>query len=459
MPTHPFDPSKIGAYKRSYDAYLDNSDDQQELDVLKEVRSWTSELHGPKQPKFQPRELFKSALEAVLGVAGLPGGKTGAGVSLVDHILDVAEDLYFAARDLFTGRRIKTSLIIVGGIVLGAVAGALIGTLIMPGIGSAIGGAMGVAAIGTFLSVGGTIGLSLLGASGGSWLGAKISDVAFKGEKRYELSHRRTRRIKKYLGISEEDAEIINGYLINRRKTIAGSWTKRDYKVLKDELIEKPESVDLRKALNFFKNELVLLEKERDRIGSGSPIPHELDQEIKSVVYILNVISKSKQFYKIGENEQLQSLLAKYDSSKPANAAPSLASAPVPVPVPVPVKPVLSKMLHQIHSKDKDIFAVYKRELTETNKELVSDELAAEALEYSKITGNKSPTVMAGGDDRIAIRLLAAAIKAGLTPQLNETEYPDEEHRFKLLEDAYKLADKVMQVSQSGSKVGYKYTT
>lgn len=449
MPTYPFDPSKIGAYKRSYDDYSEDSDNQHELDVLGEVRSWTPERPRLKQPKFQLRELFKSALEAVLGLAGLPGGKTGSEVSLVDHIVNVAEDLYYAARDLFTGRRTKTSLIIVGGIVLGAVAGALIGTLVMPGIGSAIGGAMGAVAIGTFLSVGGTIGLSVLGAAGGSWLGAKISGAAFKGEKRYELSHRRTRRIKKHLGISEEDAEIINGYLINRRKTIVDPRTKRDYKILKDELIEKPESVELKKALNFFKNELELLEKERDHIGSHSPIPHELDQEIKSVVYILNVISKSKEFDK-GESPKLRSFLEKYDDSNPANAAPSS--------TPAPVKPELPIMPHQIPSKEGlMILGVYKNKLTEANREVISEQLAAEALAYSKYTGNNSPTVMAGGDDVTAIRLLAAAIKAGLTPRLDATEFPDPDHQFSLLESAYRMADKVMPYSQSTAKFGDKH--
>lgn len=437
MPTYPFDPSKIGAYKRSYDGYSESTGDVQERDKLSEVLNWTTEpLPRLKHPKSQLREHAKSAVETGLEVAGLPGGKRGLGLSLVDPIVDVAEDLYYAARDIFTGRRTKTSLIIVGGIVLGAVAGALIGTLVMPGIGSAIGGAMGAAAIGTFLSVGGTIGLSVLGAAGGSWLGTKISDVAFKEEKRYELSHRRTRRIKKYLGISEVDAEIINGYLINRRKTVTSPKTKRVYKLLKDELIETPDNAVISKALNFFKHELELLKSESERVDS--PIPEELDKEIKSVEYILKVIVNSKEFDFVHDKSPLPSL----------HPAPSSTSTRV--------KPILSHQSHEIQLDDGLIYGMGKQKFTEKDKEAISNELAAEALAHSEATGNKSPIVVAGGDDAIAIRLLAAAIKAGLKPELDNTEFPDEAHRFRLHEDACRLA-KVIPDSQP-NKAGLKYT-
>lgn len=454
MPRYPFDPSKIGAYKRSYDEYSEENHNPDQTKELSEVLDWKESLPANKHTNLNLKEHVVAAVETGLGMAGLPGGKSGPGVSLVDPVVNVMQDLYYSARDLISGRRIKTSLIIIGGIAIGAVAGALIGTLVMPGIGSAVGGAMGAAAIGTFLTVGGTVGLSVLGAAGGSWLGAKISNLVFKNEKRYELSHRRTRRIKKYLGIKSEDAEIINGYLINRRLSITSTKGKRSYKLLKDGLIETPENKDqLDEAIKFFTHELKLLERERGL--KGQPIPDELDQEIQSVIYILKVIIHSKEF-DFRREEELNSILQKYDGSNPANPASS--PAPAPAPAPAPVKPVLSTKSHLIQSNDKQMFAVYKRELTEKNKESVSDALAAEALAYSQATGNKSPTVMAGGDDVIATRLLAAAIKAGLTPRLDETEFPDDARRFQLLEQAYKIAGKVIPVSQS-TRVGFRPPT
>src|SRR4029079_7572053 len=112
-------------------------------------------------------------------------------------VADLLFDLYYAGRDILAGRKWRTALTILAGIGIGAALGVVLGTVVFPGIGRALGGALGAALTAAVTAAGGVLGLSVLGAAAGSWVGQKLSKYMFKEEKRYDVSSRTADKIKK----------------------------------------------------------------------------------------------------------------------------------------------------------------------------------------------------------------------------------------------------------------------
>jgi hypothetical protein len=83
---------------------------------------------------------------------------------------------------------------------------------------------------------------------------------------------------------------------------------------------------------------------------------------------------------------------------------------------------------------------VEKNKISNSNKDIMARLLVEQAKAYLAKTGNVSLSVVAKKDDELAIHLMANALKAGLKPMLDETEYPkDDPKREWVLENAKKL--------------------
>lgn len=212
-------------------------------------------------------------------------------------IVNVLIDLYYYLGNLFSGRRVKTSALIITSMAIGAAAGAILGTFLLPIIGSAIGGIVGGALLSVATGIG-VLGLTLLGAGLGRLLSKKLtrSDKKsttglnfpfFRAERKYEISIRKTNEIKKHLGLTLEDAEIINAYLRNRRHAIGEKGRNSpEHNVLfglRKLVVDKPHERKLEPVFSFFMNEFHLLQNDLAK-----------KQDLDVVIYILKKLSEEK---------------------------------------------------------------------------------------------------------------------------------------------------------------------
>lgn len=278
MPKHAFSPDEIGKDKR----YYDESDDDK---FRKEVLHWLSDNELLEAENAQETKRLTDALLKKL--RNIEKARTSPQANLQE----LATDLYYSARDLFSGRRIKTSGAIITGILIGAGIGAFLGSWLLPVIGTAIGGALGGMIIAGVTAIG-IFGFTVLGAGLGSWIGSKISNAFFKDEKKFQISYRQAKKIKKNLGLGWKDAEMINGYLRNRINAVRENNPeyKDFYSLLRKLVIEAPQEKNLSIAVGFFKNELRLLEQQKALHGSTPALQQDLD----AVIYILRSFTKNQ---------------------------------------------------------------------------------------------------------------------------------------------------------------------
>jgi len=494
MPKYPFKPDEIGGSPRGYDVFKDQTEEEAEH-VVEDIVPWAREAIPEQKKKNNDVDdlNYKEHIETLLSVERV--NQIGALAALnnasqkgfiLDRLMDVLTDLYYAARDMLSGQKVKTSLTIGAGIGFGAAIGAVLGTFVFPGIGTAIGGAVGSGISAGLGAIGGTVGLSILGAFGGSWLGKQISRKIFKHEKRFELSKRETSHIKaatatpgkKGTGITVETARLMNGYLYNRTKAIQSPTCKRFYKRLRKEGIFKANPAVLEEAARFFCQELKLLEQEMKSKGGSDPALKEaLQKDIDAVLYILNKLKKvegfSKQTHKRIVKTVDDSALAQ-DMPKPINKKSGIEYAkehtistkdiqsidekfkrnlgslerPMEVVERVDSKSRRGSLKYQYKIKidsgeELQVFFKEKKsnpeqysgsvfvrssDLEQTkDKGIIPEVLVAQAKAYYENTGIQEVVVVAAGDDELAIALMVAAQNGGLVPRLDPREYPEDE--------------------------------
>jgi hypothetical protein len=408
---------------------------------------------------------------------------------LVDNAIELVTDVYYAARDILSNRKVKTSLAIVGGMGLCAGIGAVLGTLVFPVLGTAIGGAVGAAIAGGVAAVGGPIGLGIIGAVAGSWLGKKFSNYFFSSEKRFELSRKTTdeikrqsglpskklfRRVKPNTGISSKTAQLMNGYLYNRRKAINSPLCKKYYKILRKNGLYEADPMLLEKCAHFFCHEIILLQKELKK----KPQDAALQKDLEAVWHIVNKLKKAEGF-SAGTRLKIAKTIKDNEKTMPfAAAAPSSQ-----------MKAIKDNFVHQLKEADSPISSVRvsnsshhrtssyefkvttkngeklpsftyseiregvklhsevsvdRKKLSGSKKGMMINVLAEQAKAYANKTGNKEVTVFAGGDDKLAVQLMAAALREKLKPKLDPEEYPEyppekKERKEAIVREAEKL--------------------
>ena len=208
MPKYAYPPDQVGTYSRDSDIFNDeNALNWLRGNEINEAQFFVNETTPQSKKRILAKKLLADLLKRYKHTEHLTHPNP-IGISFVDNVINSVGDLYYAVRDLFTGRRPKTSTTIGICILLGAASGALLGTFVLPGLGTAA-GSLGGAIVGAFTSIGGTLGLAALGAAVGSWIGTKLSKLFYKKEKRFQLSYPQAKKIKKNLGLGWKDAEII----------------------------------------------------------------------------------------------------------------------------------------------------------------------------------------------------------------------------------------------------------
>lgn len=475
-----FQAHTLGLYLRPYDDILEKESEANQnrlLEVLAWLNQKISEEATDKKSSVTLDELqeFIELLEPEekSGISSIFSAVLGA--SVIKGLTSVAKDFYYGMRDLLATRKVKTTLLTIGLIVLGAAIGIVLGTLVFPGIGSAAGGAAGATAA-VMTAVGGTAGLSILGAFGGSWLGKKLSGKFFKKEKRFELSKRVTHKIKKQSKVSSEVAQMINGYLYNRAKTIHSPMAKRCYKNLRKVGILKAKAQGMEKIAHFFCQELSLLLQEKTQTG----INDKLDDEIKGVVYILENLAEAnfsqETLVKVLDVLRLEKQAAGLEPTLETNHlepitenTPTLKSGmfeqrltsdhqdlfePRYVKEEVAADEIISSKVKDFEWMKKSYAQKKDSEVKEDNNaQRVPQTLVMMAKAYAQNTGQLAFKVMAQGDEKLAVQLYAAALQAGLEPQLAPEEYertPEGEAcKVRIVEKAHRLA-------AFASEVGYK---
>jgi len=290
---------ELGLYHRSYDDSVEEGDDE-DKEVIANVLAWLKERSAADQEKLKRKSTSKGkallkelidaglSLDRVSGIAGVAALKASSQKGpLIDAAIQIFFELWMGLENILAGRRVKTSLIIIGSIGAGAAIGALLGTFVVPGIGTAIGGAAGAFIASLLSAVGGTLGLSIgCAAVVGLPLGIQISKKVAKHERKYQLPKHITRKLKKETGITSKLATRMNGYLYNRSKSVTSPLIKKYYKILRRLLLKEVDPVAVEEAARFFCHELRLLRQE------GVPADREqkirYHKEISTVVEILN---------------------------------------------------------------------------------------------------------------------------------------------------------------------------
>ncbi len=293
----PFVAHELGQSERKYDTVSEEDGDEEKA-IIANVLQWMEEevpehkTSVKSQKSRHLQELIEAGmtLERVNKIGAISALQMSPHKgTLIERATDVLRDLYYAARDLLSGKRVKTSLFITLCIGLGAAAGFVIGTFLLPGLGSAIGGAAGAALASGLAAIGGAIGTTIIGAFLGSWLGKKLSAKIFKHEKRFELSKKVTTKIKRQTGVNSEVATMINGYLYHRKNKSKSELCSYYYKILRKKGIYNADPVAMEKIAHFFCHELRLLELEREAVNADP----KLEKDLEAVRYILNHLGKA----------------------------------------------------------------------------------------------------------------------------------------------------------------------
>ncbi len=499
---------KMGSYKREYDVYSEEGEPE-ESDVVADVLSWLKDQPSLEESSTQGnrKESMKEWMTA--GLAYEEGGAqavvTGLQRSihqkvLIDRSADLLEDLYYTSADIAAGKRMKSSLTVTASIGIGAIVGFVIGTIVFPVIGSAIGGAVG-ASIATGLAIlGHGVGFSILGGAFGSWVGGKIAGKIFKNEKRYELSTKVTKNITSKIGLTSDVSTMINSYLYNRGKTISSPICKQYYKLLRRSIINEANPLALDMTINFFCRELELLNKELD---PKYPKP-DLKKEIRTVKFILNSLAKAAQTTPRSSRKirnALKGIKTKSSIKKHIKKEEEILPA-----LDTGVKKRFIDQLHKpkygitnVQSVEENDFGsnsithrykiqhqsgeplpdvvfskkeladklpvaevmVDKSMVTEQNKKLVSQVLTEQVKAYCEKAPKSRLTIVAAGDDALAIQLLKVAWKAGLEAELDDEEYPhDNKEMVARREHIIEQAKAALKKSRAHTpKVGFKVKT
>jgi len=443
-----YDPTTIGAVQRSYYQW----DNEHDIGELNDLLSWLAPEPPPKDlPKDQSasnneegkkdkadekkvknaRKFADMVLvhEKVAGLEQVKDFKKAPQYEVLMNMLaETLEDAFYAIGDFVSWRKVKTSLTVLGGIGGGAAIGALLGTFVLPGLGTAVGGATGAAITSTLGAVGGAVGTSIIGAFAGSWAGKKISDKFFKYEKRFQLSKKVTRKVKKELGVDTDTIDDMNFYLYGLASKkgvgIQNDNVRATYKTLRKEALKKANPVAIQKLGDFFAKELDLLIAEQE---NGNISLAEFEQETEMVLSILKKLEHSN-LSKESRN-RISVSLAKYENLERAK--------PASKPLQKSTQSKVDKQKKSLSNIDKNTKSktmlfdggtaprsrskLQKEYLGQVSVTASDQQLAAEVIEVLKPlhaqhekTPVKSVRISSGGKEELAIQLCAALLTMGI---------------------------------------------
>ncbi len=493
-----YDPTKIGAVQRSYYKWGKGHD----VDELDDLLSWLDPGDLDPQPKDKPskdksaskddekKKKVKHArkfADMVLDhkkVAGLDQVKDFKKASqyevLMNMLVEVMEDAFYAVSDFVSWRKVKTSLTVLGSIGGGAAIGALLGTFVLPGVGTAIGGTAGAAITSGLGLIGGVVGTSIIGAFAGSWIGKKIADKLFKYEKRFQLSKKVTRKVKKELGVDNDTIDDMNFYLygLGSKKGVGiqNDNVRATYKKLRREALKKANPVAIQKLGDFFAKELELLMREKE---NGHISPAEFEQEAEMVLNILKKLERSK--LPKDSKKRIAQTLAQYEDleqDRPASKKAEKQTKSKTKKQKKSVGHVGQKTQHKTMLFDGGTTSGSKSKpkteyLRKVSATASDEQLAADIIKMfqplqaqHQETPVKSARISSGGKEELAIQLCAALLIMGIEPLLKESEFPSDtvearRQRDNIMEEAQKLKgagflDKAPFVLQSDSRRSLK---
>ncbi len=518
-----FDNKQLGKAPRRYDQISEESDNDSDKMIVADLLQWMQIDPKGTTPSTEkePKDVIEM-VEAGVKLARLD--KVSAISQIHDSAINghlktgatkILYDLYYGGKDLLSKRRVKTTLAIVGGIGVGVAIGAVLGTIVFPGIGTAIGGTVGALIAGGVAAVGGGIGLGIIGGVIGSWVGNRVSKIFFKEERHYELSKRITSKVKSQYGISHKTSLMMSAYLYNRRHAIKSPLCQRYYRMVRKNGIKQADPIAIERLAFYFCHELKLLNLELDVDKENNA----LLEDRWAVLHILHQLKKSEGLSHAVRKHIEETLTDKPDVLElpPArmvvNNKEEMSKVPVPLAsassfVHEPMTQVNKRFVenlrqsklgikeieaehHRPESRNHSYYQYHikrhnkpdlpdilfrevkisatqysaevlvdKAALDDENQEAVSEVLVAQARALYESSGNKYLKVVADRDDALAVRLMAAALKANMSPELDEVEYPMDtpqgtQKRKTILEQAYALAG-VPQPVEPKVRVGFR---
>lgn len=520
----PFIAHELGQYAHPFDRVTEDEGEEERNVIIEALRWVKEEIPNDALLNMEVKKRKKAWDEIVDPEGMVAAGERSAVLNVAKKayqkrtlIKMFGGDLYYALKDLWAKRRVKTSLTIGAGILTGAAVGFVLGTFILPGIGTAVGGVVGTIIAGIVGAGGGGIGLGIVGGFLGTFFAGRMASKAFKKEKRYELTQRIIRKVEKRIGISSEVAHLINGYLYNRQQAVSSPLCKKYYKIMRQVGIRQGSARTMEKVTHFFVNEYTLLKKE----SQNKPNDPDLQRDLAAVTYILTNLKKAKGI-SLDTRDAVSRFLKKdqtvapvqppikeetFDLSKqPAHLLRKENQAQIPAAIQtkpgiqhlateplskesvegikeqylqwvkqqVPeVKHIefkkitsengkkyqfkmiahndeeLPKIIFRYNQQENDRYittmGVGKAHLPDHQRELVARLMMGQAKIYAQKTAVQQIKINAGGDDKLAVLLLARAYQEGLSVQLDDKEYPqvtadEKKKRQDIIDQARQLA-------------------
>lgn len=461
---HYYDSSKIGTVQRSY---------YQWDAKLMDLPSWSNRGELDPQPNKNTRKFVGEFLDSkeLSGSKDVQNLKKASEYELLMNMLvEVLEDAFYAASDFLSWRKVKTSLTVLGGIGGGAAIGALLGTFVLPGVGTAIGGTAGAAITSGLGMIGGVVGTSIIGAFAGSWIGQKISDKLFKYEKRFQLSKKVTRKVNKELDVDNDTIDDMNFYLycLGSKKVVGNQNNdlRTGYKKLRREALKKANPVAIQKLGDFFVKELdLLMEEELKRKNTKnhiSPDAFEQEDAFKQEVDMVLDILKALQFSRLPDDskDRIASVLEKYDKQhgnvdhdKPAPKQAKEQAKKQKKSVGMSKETQAKPVIFDRGTAPRSIPKPKTEYLGQVSATASDEQLAADIIEmvqplYAQHQERpvKSARISSGGKEELAIQLCAALLIMGIEPLLKESEFPNgtpeaQKLRANIMQEAQKLKD------------------
>lgn len=209
-------------------------------------------------------------------------------------------------KDLYYGRRIKTTIVFNFSILIGIGVALAIAFVGLPLFIAALGPAGAVLA-GTTIAFGGAVGFAAFGAMFGAMAGKWITQKLFPEERKMQPKNSDSARYQSLYKIDEDIYILMNAYLQNRISATPDDLSKRLLKNLRKDALKKGNALNHVKLGHYFCEEYEVLQ-------SIKPTSLKVEKNLKALEAILKALGADNAIMDINTKERIKKTLGQYQT-------------------------------------------------------------------------------------------------------------------------------------------------
>jgi|GEM_PF-5493213 hypothetical protein len=253
---------------------LRNEDELPEINSVSKALQWlANEILKQNKKNKEKSYLTNLAHDVNETLSETPSKKVFS-----QRAIDVLQDAnYFVIANLLKSfinlwqrRKIRKALLITSATFIGLGVGAVLGTLVFPGIGTVVGATLGGIINAGVAAMGGTFGLSVLGATIGTYLGRKLSKSQWFKNKYYQLKKMNFSVLQQHFHLNKTQVTAINAYVLNRIDCLKSPLHKKMLKQLRKDALNGNDPKSTKILISYLTKELKFLTKDKKYLSDLS---------------------------------------------------------------------------------------------------------------------------------------------------------------------------------------------